>query len=1414
MAEGRDPKNPQPEDAAQQPDGNEQPPFEGWRKPSADEASQRPIVPGGWRKPDGSPLEPAAAEPPAGSASAPDGDGPEPQPDSPGAAPAKTGGWYRPPDAKIEELLGDVDETIAEAGAPSDGDSPEGSAEQPAPDTTQAQAAHDTQFERPADDEATRADSASDTEDAGTLILDARTARPVKRATGPIIEEPPRSTENTPVPTDTPPEPVAAVTPEAATEPEPSPFEQAERKINVLRQRYQAGYLTREELQKELRNLMILDDEGHWWMLGLESNRWYYYDGRDWIPGTPPGYDKVVRGSAVRTETSLQQVIDSGATEGSPAPDIPLDEDDMPLPRHVPQEDLGATMVSPASPLLEPVRRSDAPTRPKGQQVDIDYGGRVASPLSPLVTQPARPVQVGSEDLTIQTVPVSGDMTVPSAAQSAGDLTVPSVVGGAPAEPISKPKPRLGEFPQPDYSAALDVEHNRAWYVKWGIRLAVVTIIGGMALTLIVLLGMVGYYFYVIGAYEDRVDQLDDLVSDFETTRIYNSDGTLLAEFNSPETGARTEVPLSEISPWLIHATIATENETFYTDPGFSVMAIIRAAVQNLQAGQTVSGASTITQQLARALVLDTEFAQQVSNTRKLTEVIVASEIVRKYDKNQILEIYLNEFFYGNFAYGVEAAAQTYFDKPARDLNPAEAAFIAGLPQSPATYDPVINREAAMRRMEQVLRLMSEANGTGCIAIQHDDNSPWQVPAGGELCVTAVTQPAGDVVYYYQAPGMAQPEEMTLDIARVKITTFERPEFRATHPHFVNYVWQQLEEDYGEQAIYSAGFRVYTTLNEQIQSAAEQAVTEHLAYVNQVYGARVNNASVVVMRPSDGAVVAMVGSADYYNDEIDGQVNVAFTAQQAGSAIKPLVYLSAFEPDEEGRYLTPASVIWDIPTNFNGYVPRNYDGTFNGPVSVRYALGNSLNIPAVKVLERTGIERFTALAKRVGLTFPLGDPVERQAGLPTALGAVEVRPFDMVSAFAMLANNGRRVEPYSILYIEDSDGNEIYRANTSPQGLQVVSPEYAYLITNILSDNEARAAEFGRGQPMELSGGRPAAIKTGTSGSDYVYDMWAIGYTPQYVTGVWVGNTDDSPVSGSVSGYYTAAPIWNRVMEAAHQGQPIQQFTEPPGIVRVEVCADSGTQPSAACAGRTRTEIFAQNALPPAADRDIFRELRVDGYTGKIANQYCQDDVETRIFVAISDPGAYDWINNGGGASWATSRGLELPVQPPPTEECSPNDPRPFVVLSSPAENQTVQGTIQLRGAVTMPDFNRYEIRYGVSHQPQAFSQPVIVETQQRPEGESVLGEFDTRQLENGQYTLRLVAIDAFGRDVIRDVHIIVDNPQPTATPEPTLAPTPTLDPNAFATPLPEGFVPQEVFPTPTLEPTLTPTWTLTPTPQ
>lgn len=1298
-----------------------------WHEPPVPPGSSRPVVVETWFTPPDA-VSPAEALPSAEDTARPEAEIVTKTP--PATAPAPVIGWHTPLDAQAEALLAGIDETIPEVVA-----------------------AESESVEVPPPSEATRQQVESDTAqqaaaEAAQKSTPADEAPPAPGESQAKAEEPPASAQKAAVPS-------ADV----------QRFEQVEQQVKALRARYQAGEISREQLQNELRSLMILDEQGRWWMLGLESNRWYYYDGQSWIAADPPGTAQRIRGSAVRTETAVQQVV-ADAAAGLADDAVTLDaleehlaEESAPLPQRVPQEDPGATLVSPNTPFLEPVRRSEAPTLPKSREVDAAAANVITHPRGPLSAE-----GVASDQQTIvHGQPLEADVTI-----ARGGLADKRTT----QEVVAPPKPPLGGFPQPDYSAAFGVARNRNTYVRWAIRFSVFGTIGGMALTLLILLLIIGYYLYKVDQYAEAVDALRTRASDFETTLILNAQGATLAEFNNPNTGLRKEVPLDQISPWLIHATISTENETFYTDPGFSVLAIVRAAVQNLRAGSAVSGASTITQQLARALVLETEFAYQRTAERKITEVIVASEIRRKYTKNEILEIYLNEIFYGNFAYGIEAAAQTYFDKPASDLNPVEAAFLAGLPQSPATYDPVVNREAAIQRMHTVLRLMSEANGTGCIAIQHADATQWGIPRGGSLCIIARQQPDGSVLYYYTTPNTPEPQELTLELALVETKTFTPPSNEFVHPHFVNYVWQQLEETYGPQAIYSAGYRVYTTLDENIQSIAERAVASQLSTL-QARGINATNASVVVINPKNGAVLAMVGSADYRNEQIDGQVNIAFTAQQPGSAIKPFVYLTAFLPDEQGRYLTPASVIWDVRTDFgNNYVPVNYDRLYHGPKTAREALGNSLNVPAVKVLQFAGLLRFTELATHFGITFPLGNPVERNAGLPTALGAVEVRLFDLVSAYAALANNGARIEPFSIVYIEDSKGNEIYRA-TMPPSTQIVPPEYAYLITSILSDGAARAEEFGRGWPLELQGGRPVAVKTGTSNDSR--DVWTVGYTPQLTVGVWVGNSDNTPMTG-LTGYYGAAPIWNEIMEAAHAGLAIESFQPPPGVMQAEVCRDSGTLPSPQCAGRTYVEIFASSAPPPGPDKDIFRVATVDTYTQKLANDACASEAEQKVFLMLDDPWAYDWLNNDpAGQAWLAQRGLQPPVGPPPTEYCAPGEPRPNVVVVVPAQDATVQGVLQVFGSISMPNFSRYELRYGVGHAPTVFSDPLITDMIERREPNALLGQLDTTVLQNGPYTLRLLVYDQFGRFVKRDIRINVNNP---ALP-PLLAPTPapTLTP-------------------------------------
>ena len=1393
---------------------------EGWQEPPVSDESSRPVDAERWFAPKD------AAEIPSDDAES------SPSDEMPAAAPEQAGAWYTPADAQLDAFLAGADETIIEHHAP-EPLPPTPAREEPAlaweaPQLTSAPAPTEVAAE-PAGAPAEAADVAADSAIvAETPIEDEVQPTQVLSDTGPVLSavidsaastDAAASAAETPVEAPTPVEaaapaadvvplsdiiadsaPVASASPIVAARetveppqrptpvPQPDRFEEVERKVSVLRARFRAGHVTRDELQQELRNLMILDDNGHWWMLGMESDRWYRFDGANWLPENPPGFEARVRGSAVRTETGMQEVVpDSAAAFGDTMGEISLTEaeDAEPLPARVPVDDPGATLVSPGSALLEPMRRSDAPTASKAREVDAGAGVTVPHPAS---------AGVYTQDVTVQS----------DAMQATGISDMGQVV--------PEPKPALGKWPQPDYSIALGSSYNRSSLVKWSIRLAIFGTIAGMVVTLIALLAMIGYYFYIIQEYQDDVASLTERAASFQTTRIYDANGAELASFDDPTTGVRETVALNKISPWLLHATISTENETFYTDPGFSVTAIVRAAWQNVQAGGTVSGASTITQQIARALVLDTSFAYDRTTERKVSEIIVASEIKRQYSKNEILQIYLNEIFYGNRAYGIEAAAQAYFQKSAAALNPAEAAFLAGLPQAPAAYDPVVNREAAIGRMHTVLRLMAESNGTGCVAIQHEDTSPWAIPNGGQLCILVETGPDGEAIYYYTTPNEPEPVELVLDIAMVETRDFSLPEVQTTHPHFVNYVWQQLEETYGPQAIYSAGYQVYTTLDENIQSATEQSVTQRLADL-QARGVDATNASVVVMRPTDGAVVGMVGSADYYNEDIDGQVNVAFTAQQPGSSIKPFVYLTAFEPDAEGNYMTPASVLWDVYSDFSGYVPANYDRQYHGPKTVRESLSNSLNIPAVKALQYVGLSNFEQMAERAGLTFPVGTPTERQAGLTTALGAVEVRLFDMVQGYAMLARNGRRVEPYSIQYIEDAEGNQIFQPSTEPNEVTVVQAEYAYLVTSILADNQARIEEFSAGWPMELQNGRVAAVKTGTSNDNR--DVWAIGYTPQYVVGVWVGNTDNRPMYG-LTGYSGSAPIWNDVMEAAHLNLDVYQFERPPGIVDLEVCNDTGALADASCIAGTHWEVFASSAPPPSAAEGIFRTLQVDGYTGKLANEYCNDELETRTFLAINDSWAFQWLNEStAGREWLAARDIEAPVMPPPTEGCLPGEQRPNVVINMPYQDMTVEGNLPIRGSISMPDFNRYEIRLAPGHDPQEEDFSQLIETQQvqHPNPDESLGTLDTRTLANGAYTLRVMVIDNQSRNVKREIRIVVNNPQVASpTPAPTITPagvTP-IDSTPVGTPVPPGG---DLIPTATLAPTLTPSWTPTPTP-
>ncbi|MPZ13407.1 MAG: PBP1A family penicillin-binding protein, partial [Chloroflexi bacterium] len=539
----------------------------------------------------------------------------------------------------------------------------------------------------------------------------------------------------------------------------------------------------------------------------------------------------------------------------------------------------------------------------------------------------------------------------------------------------------------------------------------------------------------------------------YQTTRILDRDGNLLYELFNQDEGRRTVVRLDDVPNVVVDAVVAVEDASFYENLGIEPRGIIRAFWENLQAGTVVGGGSTITQQLIKNVLLNPDERTSETLSRKFKEAFLAMELSQSYSKDQILEWYLNEVSFGNLAFGIGTASQTYFTKSLQEVTLAEAAFLAGLPQAPATYDPFTSFEAAKQRQEDVLGLMA----------QHGFITPEEADAAKQEPIK-----------------LAPPESAT-------------PSIR--YPHWVFYVRNALEERFGEKALLTGGYTVYTTLDSDLQDIAERSVRTYKA---DLEAQNANNASLAAIDPKSGEILAMVGSMDYYDASIDGQVNQAVAPLQPGSSIKPVVYLTAFL---EG--LSPATIVQDAPLELPDgpgrvWRPQNFDNRFRGPVTLRRALGNSLNIPAVKVLQYVGLDDAISMAKNLGMTS-LGDPTNY--GLSFTLGGGEVRLVELASAYAVLANGGKQVPVSPILKVVGADGRTVYEHTSEAE--QVVDPRTVFLTTDILSDNNARLETFGANSPLRLSGNRPAAAKTGST-DDY-RDSWTMGYTPSLVAGVWVG---------------------------------------------------------------------------------------------------------------------------------------------------------------------------------------------------------------------------------------------------------------------------------------------------------------------
>lgn len=642
----------------------------------------------------------------------------------------------------------------------------------------------------------------------------------------------------------------------------------------------------------------------------------------------------------------------------------------------------------------------------------------------------------------------------------------------------------------------------------------------------------------------------------FQTTRIYDRHGKLLSELYDHKIGRgrRTYVNYQDISPLLIKATVAAEDHTFWDNSGIDYTSIIRAAMSNIKSNSIIEGGSTITQQLIKNQFFD---GKQRILPVKSQEAILALALTHQYPKWKIMEMYLNTVYYGNTDYGVEAATEDYFAlqpqctsthcKPAvANLDLAQASLLAGLPQSPSIYNPLLYKDKALARQQQILNSMVELH--------------------------MITR--------------QQQQDASQEIEKF---TFQPYSFthKVQAPHFVNYVVDQLEQLLGTQALEDGGYRIYTTLDLDLEKQIEQIVYEHL-YQPQLgyYGPlsrsnNVNNAAAVVTDPSTGEILAMDGSASsdpqQSSLQMQSDYNAATSSRQPGSSFKPFVYATAFEM---GWY--PAMIVQDHKTYYpNGneqpYSPQNYDGTFHTsyPMTLRTAIANSFNIPAITTLEYAGIPNVVNMTDRLGLTEFAKRPLN-SLGPSMALGSIEVSPLHMTAAYATFANKGLRVPSISMLKIEDAQGRPMYTFDPRHiHAIRAMREDVAFLISSMLSDKAARYHEFSPGNPLEVDW--PVAVKTGTT--DSFRDNWTIGYTPHVAVGVWAGNSDNSMMR-NVIGITGAGPIWHDIIEYAsrHYNFPPDNFVPPANVHQGAVSALTGLLPR--LGEPTVTDWFIDGTMP------------------------------------------------------------------------------------------------------------------------------------------------------------------------------------------------------------------------------------------
>ncbi|MCX6792177.1 MAG: PBP1A family penicillin-binding protein [Candidatus Gottesmanbacteria bacterium] len=775
----------------------------------------------------------------------------------------------------------------------------------------------------------------------------------------------------------------------------------------------------------------------------------------------------------------------------------------------------------------------------------------------------------------------------------------------------------------------------------------------------------------------------------------------------------RIPVAFTDIPQYCKEGTIAIEDKAFYSHPGLSMTGIIRALLSDVFSGN-LQGGSTLTQQLVKTVLLTNERTVP----RKIKEAILAIQIEQKYSKDQILQMYLNEAPYGGTTAGMESASQLYFGTPVKDLNLIQCAILAGFPQDPNDYSPFLGApKAYVARTQHVLTRMREDG--------------------------------------YITPVQEADARKLLDTIQFATDTGG---LRA--PHFIAYVKEQLVAKFGAATVDGGGLRVTTSLDWKLQQKAQQIVKEE---VDKVKYLKVSNGAAVVIDPKTGEILAMVGSKDYSATDSSGyKYNVVTQGlRQPGSSIKPFTYATAFK-----KGYTAATLLMDVSTKYPSgdpvkpeYNPKNYDGKFRGPIQLRYALGNSINTIAVKVSALVGVKDVLTTANDMGISSlaPTNDNL-RRLGLSMTLGGGEVTLLDLTSAYGVFATAGMRAAPVSILKVEDRNGKVIYQY-TPPSPQRVISADVSYMISDILSDNDARKDTFGPNSYLTIPG-FSVAVKTGTT--DDKRDNWTVGYTPSVAVGAWVGNNDNSPMNQALaSGVTGAAPIWNRIMRTALSGKTNEPFVRPGNIIEMDIDAYGGGTPVSSAA--TRKERFIKGTEPTGPGY-IYKNVKVSRHdNNKLANAVeignGQYDLKQYVVFAEQDPVSTDGHNRWQEAidAWVAGQG-DSKFHPPTdtyqgTDQIGMNVQSPKDMTRVDSNSVTVDVTV-----ATLNDLDRVEIALDGSIVKTVHDKNVNV----------------TLTVANGSHIIHLDVADNKGNHVSTDLHVGINQDYAASTPTPTTGVTPT----------------------------------------